>query len=210
MHRPACRSSLIALVIASGMAAASDPETLVVHHCVPGDPEHGDYSLTGGLMEVLTDTDRNQATPGFVGAVQWMDGIGWVDEADLSTLSGTRTGNRVDLVFVGDGYTAADLPLYEQQVTTFVDDVFIDEPLKSYRPFFRIHRVDVISNESGITNDPTQGIFKDTALEMQYWCGGTERALCVNVGLALAYADQAILPHNATPAHIIAEANSSK
>ncbi len=210
MPRLARRLSLAAFMLLSGLAAAADPEALVAHHCVPGDPEHGDYALTGGLIEVVTDTDRNQPTPGFVGAVQWMDGIGWVDANDLALLSGTRTGNRVDLVFVGDGYTAADLPLYEQQVTTFVDDVFIDEPLRSYRPFFRIHRVDVISNESGITNDPVQGIFRDTALEMQYWCSGIERALCVNVGLALAYADQAILPNNESPDQVIAVANSSK
>jgi len=44
--------------------------------------------------------------------------------------------------------------------------------------------VDVTSTDSGVDNDPVQGVQKQTALDMTYWCGGTDRLLCVNVGKA--------------------------
>jgi len=49
----------------------------------------------------------------------------------------------------------------------------------------------VISNESGVDHDPTYPIWRDTALDMGFWCGGTERLLCVDVGKAYAYARNA-------------------
>lgn len=93
--------------------------------------------------------------------------------------------NRIDLVFVGDGYRADQLGTYQAHVNNAMDDLFAVEPFATYASFFNIHRVDVTSNESGVDNDPTQGIARDTALDMAFWCSGIERLLCVNVGKAL-------------------------
>ena len=50
-------------------------------------------------------------------------------------------------------------------------------PFPRYRSFFNIHRIDVISNESG-ENIPQQGIKKDTALDASYrFDGETNRLL---------------------------------
>jgi len=102
-----------------------------------------------------------------------------------------NSANRVDLVFVGDGYTTTQLATYATHVNNIVASLFDIEPYRAYEPYFLVHRVDVTSLESGVDNDPTQGISKNTAMDMAYWCGGTERALCVDTGRAYQFANNA-------------------
>jgi hypothetical protein len=108
--------------------------------------------------------------------------------AVTTLLDNGPSSRRIDLVFVGDGYRAVDLPAYAGQVLNALFALLAQEPYATYSAFFNAHRVDVISNESGVDNDPTQGIYRDTAMDMAFWCGGTERLLCVNLTKAFAYA----------------------
>ena len=101
------------------------------------------------------------------------------------------TSNRIDLVTVGDGYTEAELGSYTAHVDNVLAPFFSESPLDAYSTFFNVHRVDVISNESGVDNDPTLGIERDTALDMGFWTAGIERLLGVDVGKAQAAAAQA-------------------
>jgi len=197
------------LLLSTGLALA-DPELVEVHHCEPTDPDAGDYRLQGGLIELLAETDANRPTPGAADASLWIEGLGWINRADAALLVGEDLANRVQIVFVGDGYTAPELVLYEQQVAAFAIDMFADEPLATYRTLFAVHRVDIVSTDSGVSNDPVAGITRDTELGMAYWCGNLERRLCVDVGAAWAYASTAMLPAGASPDQVIALANSSK
>lgn len=113
--------------------------------------------------------------------------------------------NRVDLVFVGDGYTSSQLGTYANHVNSQANAFFNMEPMRRYESYFNVHRVDVVSNESGVDNDPDPGILRDTAMDMAYWCGNTERLLCVSVGKALGFANQA-----PDVDFVVAVANSSK
>jgi PKD repeat protein len=115
------------------------------------------------------------------------------------------SSNRVDLVLLGDGYTEANLGTYASNVGGALDYMFASEPFKTYRTFFNAYRVDVISNESGVDNDPDPGILRDTALDMGFWCGGVERIFCID----LAKVDEAA---SAAPARDVtmALANSTK
>jgi len=115
--------------------------------------------------------------------------------------------NRLDLVFVGDGYTAGEMGQYSADVANVVANFFAYEPFISYEPYFRVTRVDVVSPESGVDNDPTQGISRDTALDMGYWCSGIERLLCVNTTKAYNAAIDAGVPDID---QMLALANSSK
>ena len=119
--------------------------------------------------------------------------------------SNGNTDNRIDIVFVGDGYRADELAQYRSEVGNIIDPFFNDEILSEYRSYFNIHRVDVVSNESGVDNDPNKGILKDTALDMMYFCGEIERLLCVNVDKAMLAAQNAL-----DVDQVIAVANSSK
>ncbi len=127
--------------------------------------------------------------------------------AAVTTIFGRGSGssNRYDLVFVGDGYTAGELGTYANDVNAAAGYQLSIEPFLTYASYYAIHQVDVISNESGVDNDPTQGIQRDTELDMGYWCGGTERLLCVNVSKAYNYANNA-----PDVDQVIALANSSK
>ncbi|USN99313.1 MAG: hypothetical protein H6810_01150 [Phycisphaeraceae bacterium] len=115
--------------------------------------------------------------------------------------------NRIDLVIVGDGYTADEMAQFHLDADRISVDFFSYEPWTTYRPYFRITEVEVVSNESGVDNDPTQGIDRDTAMNMGFWCGGIERLLCVSTGLAWSYAITSSAPD---VDQILAIANSSK
>jgi hypothetical protein len=112
--------------------------------------------------------------------------------------------NRIDMVLVGDGYTTADMATYSAHAQAFASSFFNEFPLSTYKPLFNVHRVDVISNQSGVDNDPNQGILRDTALDMNFWCSGIERLLCVNTSKAASYAvnapqvDQTVAIANST------------
>lgn len=126
--------------------------------------------------------------------------------ADRNLLRGS-VPERIDIVFVGDGYTAAEQALFQSDVDNIEADLFRYEPFITYEPFFRIQRVEVVSNDSGVDNDPTQGIDRDTALNMAFWCGGTERALCVSVNRALNAAGNGV---STDVDQVVAIANTTK
>jgi len=133
------------------------------------------------------------------------DGVAHRGLSNVETIiSNGPSTNRIDLVFVGDGYMIADLNSYASHVNAAINAFFSIEPLQSYLPLFNVHRVDVISNESGVDNDPVDGINRDTAMDMGFWCSGIERLLCVDTSLAWSYANN--VP--STDA-ILAVANSS-
>jgi hypothetical protein len=75
--------------------------------------------------------------------------------------------NRIDLVCVGDGYTAGQMGLYWQQVQTVINAFFQESPLNRYAAFFNVHVVEVVSNESGV-DEVDNGIYRDTALDMAF------------------------------------------
>ncbi|AXX34026.1 hypothetical protein KCV87_22410 [Actinosynnema pretiosum subsp. pretiosum] len=101
-------------------------------------------------------------------------------------------GDRFDLVFVGDGYAEGDLPAYRRDAQSKWEELSEVEPFKTYKQYFNVWRVDVISPESGVDNDPSLGSAKDTAMDMGFWCQGrdlaTERLLCVDEAAARRYA----------------------
>ncbi len=90
------------------------------------------------------------------------------------------SSNRIDISIVGDGYTNSQLGDYATQVSNILPTFFAEAPFDQYSTFFNVHRVDVVSNESGVDNDPTQGVMKDTALDMAYWGFGIERLLIID------------------------------
>ena len=87
--------------------------------------------------------------------------------------------NRIDIAILGDGYRASELATYAADVQNILSGVFAEEPFKEYRPYFNVHRIDVISNQSG-ADHPESGTAVDTALDATYNCAGIARLICVN------------------------------
>lgn len=120
-------------------------------------------------------------------------------------LNNGRPNNRLNIVFLGDGYTAAQLPTYNQNVSSLLtSNILAVSPLSTYRTYLNAYRVNIASPVSGITNDPVLGITRNTPLGMLFWCHGLDRLLCVDFGAANAYAA-------AAPGHdeVIAVANTT-
>lgn len=89
--------------------------------------------------------------------------------------------NRVDIVVLGDGFTAAQVGagLYRQKVEELLQSAFLQEPYKEYARFYNVHLIDVVSNQAG-SDHPSQNIFRDTALDSRYDCSGIPRLICVD------------------------------
>ncbi|MEQ1908747.1 MAG: FG-GAP-like repeat-containing protein, partial [Vicinamibacterales bacterium] len=92
------------------------------------------------------------------------------------------SATRVDLVILGDGYTAAEITSgkYASDVESAVIGFFAGSPYDDYRNYFNVHRIDVTSNESGADHDTPSIIRKDTALDSAYDCSGIQRLICSN------------------------------
>ncbi|MEU8849746.1 M64 family metallopeptidase [Streptomyces sp. NPDC048564] len=99
--------------------------------------------------------------------------------------------SRFDLVIVGDGYTASEMGLLRQHAQSKWDELSTTAPWDKYRQNINVWLVNVVSNQSGVDNDPTEGVNRDTALDMGFFCGGLERLLCLSEPKAQAYAAQA-------------------
>lgn len=87
--------------------------------------------------------------------------------------------NRVDIVIVSEGYTLAELTSdFHEDVGDAIGRTFSQqnrqnnatEPFRTYRDYFNVHQIHLVSNESGID---TTGNPVDTALDAQALpCGG--------------------------------------
>ena len=88
-------------------------------------------------------------------------------------------GNRVDIVFLGDGYTSSQLGKYANDVVTFTDRFFSEPPFQQYRPYFNVHRIDVVSSQAG-ADHPSMNVYKDTALGATFDCADIARLICVD------------------------------
>jgi len=89
--------------------------------------------------------------------------------------------NRVDIAILGDGYTSSQMAKYRNDVQNAMTQFFNNEPFHEYRNFFNVHRIDVVSSQSG-ADHPERASFVNTALDATYNCTGIQRLICVNNG----------------------------
>ncbi|MBI4424263.1 MAG: hypothetical protein HY554_11075, partial [Elusimicrobia bacterium] len=80
---------------------------------------------------------------------------------------------KLDIVFLGDGYTAAELPKYRRDVQDFAAYLLATPPFSDYKTFFNVHRVDVVSRHSGTDNRCTS-VAVDTALDTGFFSTGPD------------------------------------
>ncbi|MEU8301238.1 M64 family metallopeptidase [Micromonospora sp. NPDC048909] len=120
---------------------------------------------------------------------------------------------RFNLVLLGDGYTEADLPAFRSHVDKHLNTLWTIEPFKSYRSYFNVYAVEIVSAESGVDCDP--GLTdpqRDTVLDMGFWGGcnpnSVQRLLSVDGGAANTYANLAT-GTNPGNRQLIALANSN-
>ncbi|MFB6531193.1 M64 family metallopeptidase [Streptomyces sp. NPDC056399] len=101
---------------------------------------------------------------------------------------------RFNLVFMGDGYTAAEMPAFRADLDRHLNTLWSVEPFASYRSYVNVWAVEAPSAESGVDCDPgLDSPARDTALDMGFWggCnpGSVQRLLTVDSRKAAALAD---------------------
>jgi hypothetical protein len=83
---------------------------------------------------------------------------------------------KVDLLFIAEGYTEAQMGKFLADVEKFSGYLFNTEPYKSRKNDFNIWALCAVSKESG-TDIPHQNVWKNTALSSNFFTFGIDRYL---------------------------------
>jgi hypothetical protein len=104
-----------------------------------------------------------------------------VNPADLAPLGDVWTvfehgppQQKVDVVVLGEGYTADELPKFHDDVQRLVGRLFEYEPFRSRREDFNVRAIDVPAAESGISR-PHGGKYRRNPVATQYSIFDSER-----------------------------------
>jgi len=126
----------------------------------------------------------------------------------MSTADGTVLGTqrivdngpsakRWDLVIMGDGYRADEIPKYEADVASIIAAIFRTPPFDALRPAINVHRVDVASADSG-AGDLCTGLRRATFFGSNFCSGNIDRLLVCDTMTALDTAITAVPEMNAS------------
>jgi hypothetical protein len=81
---------------------------------------------------------------------------------------------KVDLLFLGDGYTSDEIPRFHDDVRRLAEEMFAVEPFASRRDDFNVRAIDTPSEHTGISK-PRSGVFRETPLGTRYNSFDSER-----------------------------------
>ncbi|MEU4403626.1 M64 family metallopeptidase [Streptosporangium sp. NPDC023963] len=101
---------------------------------------------------------------------------------------------RFNLIIMGDGYTEGERSTFAADADRQLNVMWSIEPYKSYRNYFNVYRVDIVSGESGIGCDPDLASGrKNTPLGMAFWGGcnpaSVQRLITMSNSAANSYAN---------------------
>ena len=82
--------------------------------------------------------------------------------------------NKVDLLLMGDGYTAAEMEKWHADARRLAQTLFGTSPFKERRNDFNVWAIDIAADESGISR-PSDGIARRSPLRATYDAFGSER-----------------------------------
>ena len=81
-------------------------------------------------------------------------------DGTVATLQTAKMGNGIDIVLMGDGYSDRQIAdgTYEVDMSYIYENLFIEEPFRTYKDFFNVYYVNVVSANEGC------GGYNETAL----------------------------------------------
>jgi hypothetical protein len=82
--------------------------------------------------------------------------------------------DKVDLLLLGDGYTAAQMPKWHRDARRLAETLFSVSPFKENRARFNVWALDTPSAESGVAR-PSDRLYRRSALRAGYDAFGSER-----------------------------------
>jgi hypothetical protein len=81
---------------------------------------------------------------------------------------------KVDLLVLGDGYTAAERTKFEKDARRFIEVLFATSPFRKHRPDFNVWGLCPAAEQSGVSR-PSSGIYRRSPVGASYDTFGTER-----------------------------------
>ena len=137
-----------------------------------------------GIASIEVSTVDAAGSPVALGSATVPDEVVRADATASATtdVQASAVGdNRVDIAVLGDGYTSAQQAKFSSDVDTVMSGFFSEEPYATYRNYFRVNPVAVVSNQSGADHlERTPPTYRDTALGAEYGCYDIDRLLCVD------------------------------
>jgi hypothetical protein len=82
--------------------------------------------------------------------------------------------DKVDLVLIGDGYTAAEMEKWHSDARRLAAVLFAAPPFKEHRSDFNVWAIDVAAGQSGVSR-PSDGIWRHSPVRASYDAFGSER-----------------------------------
>ena len=81
---------------------------------------------------------------------------------------------KVDLLLLGDGYTAAERPKFERDAQRYMEALFSTSPFREHRQDFNVWGLCPAAEESGVSR-PSTGIYRRSPVGAAYDAFGSER-----------------------------------
>ncbi len=107
---------------------------------------------------------------------------GYISGGAVKIVDHGANSQRWNLVILGDGYLAADLPQYHTDVQNFISIIRTTQPFDTLWCGINVHRIDVVSNDSG-ADDPVAcggtGATPATFFDATFCTNGVQRLLTV-------------------------------
>jgi hypothetical protein len=82
--------------------------------------------------------------------------------------------DKVDLLLLGDGYTAAEMEKWHNDAKRLTELLFAAPPFKEHRSAFNVWAIDTPADESGVSR-PSDGVYRRSPLGASYDAFGSER-----------------------------------
>ncbi len=81
---------------------------------------------------------------------------------------------KIDLLILGDGYTAGQMPAFHEDARRLVEVLFSTPPFRERRKDFNVRAIDTPAEDSGVSR-PSDGVYRRGALGATYDIFGSER-----------------------------------
>lgn len=133
-------------------------------------PDNAFHELTSFLVDPAAQDIRREA-PGSRGNV-------W------TIFENGPPESKIDLLILGDGYTAEQLPAFHDDAKRLVEVLFSTPPFRERRKDFNVRAIDTPAEDSGVSR-PSDGVYRRGALGASYDIFGSERYIltCDNAAL---------------------------
>ncbi len=82
--------------------------------------------------------------------------------------------SKVDLLLIGDGYTAAEMEKWHKDARRLAETLFAVEPFKRHRAAFNVWALDLPAAESGVSR-PSENVWRRSPVRASYDAFGSER-----------------------------------